>query len=468
MTPAARPTAPPRSTIGSTVRPSVPSVMGSVTGSSVRPVSGSVSGSVIRAAIRAVIGSVPPVAADALLAAVIFVVTLGPGRVVEGGPAVLALQVALVAPLVWRRRAPLLVLCVIGGAAALQWAMGVQLPADAALLVALYTVAARRSWRATLVAAFVLEAGVVAAAARWAPPGRMPLTVAALSAMSAAALAAGLWTRARRAYVASLERDRDQRARLAVAEERARMTRDMHDIVTHNLSVMVALADSAAYVHDRAPGQAVAAMAQIADTGRQALRDMRRSLNTDQDADRAADRAADGSVGQGVGQGQERGIAPLHPAPGIADLGPLAERMRAAGLPTRLRVEGDPADVPAAAQLTLYRLAQEALTNTLRHAPGARAHVQVRLTRRRADIEITDDGGRPAPLRPAGRGLAGMRERVAAFDGTLHAGPAPGGGWRVAAALDLTGPHASSPDTSDPNATGPDASNPNASGPDAS
>ncbi|MER6582482.1 histidine kinase [Nonomuraea sp. NPDC001023] len=429
----------------------------------------------------------PPVVADALLAAVIFVVTLGPGRVAEGGPAVLALQVALVAPLVWRRRAPLLVLCAISGAAAVQWAMGVQLPADAALLVAFYTVAARRPWWATLAAAFVLEAGVVAAAARWAPPGRMPLTVAALSAMSAAALAAGLWARTRRAYVASLERDRDQRARLAVVEERARMTRDMHDIVTHNLSVMVALADSAAYVHDRAPGQAVAAMAQIADTGRQALRDMRRSLSTDQGAEGGTGRRAEGGaeggadqvigpsagqvagqgIGQGIGQGQEFGSAPLHPAPGIADLGPLADRMRAAGLPTRLQVNGDPADVPAAAQLTLYRLAQEALTNTLRHAPGARAHVQVRLTRRRADIEITDDGGRPAPPRPAGRGLAGMRERVAAYDGTLHAGPAPGGGWRVAAVLDLTGPHTTSPHLAISHTTSPHRSGPRATGPDA-
>ncbi|MEU1393246.1 MULTISPECIES: histidine kinase [unclassified Nonomuraea] len=416
------------------------------------------------------VGSVPPVAADALLAAVIFVVTLGPGRVAEGGPAVLALQVALVAPLVWRRRAPLPALCAIGGAAALQWVVGVQLPADAALLVALYTVASRRPWRATLAAALVLEAGVVAAAARWAPPGRMPLTVAALSAMSAAALAAGLWTRTRRAYVASLERDRDQRARLAVAEERARMTRDMHDIVTHNLSVMVALADSAAYVHDRAPDQAVAAMAQIADTGRQALRDMRRSLSTDQATDQATDQSADQSVGQsaeegaeeGAGQEQELGIAPLHPAPGVADLDSLAGRMRAAGLPTRLQVDGDPADVPAAAQLTLYRLAQEALTNTLRHAPGARAHVQVRLTRRRADLEITDGGGRPAPLRPAGRGLAGMRARVAAYDGTLHAGPAPGGGWRVAAVLDLSGPHLSGPHLSGPHLSGPHLSGPDA------
>ncbi|MFI9591405.1 sensor histidine kinase [Nonomuraea sp. NPDC052265] len=361
------------------------------------------------------IRSVPPVAADGLLAAVIFAVTLGPGRVAEGGPVALALQVALVAPLVWRRRAPMLVLCAIGAAAALQWAAGVQLPADAALLVALYTVAAHRPWRAALAAALALEAGVVLAALRWAPPGRMPFTVAALSAMSAAALAAGLWTRARQAYVTYLERDRDQRARLAVAEERARMTRDMHDIVTHNLSVMVALADSAAYVHDRAPRQAAAAMTQIADTGRQALRDMRRSL----------------------GAGQEE--AALHPAPGIAQLHPLADRMRAAGLPTRLHVAGDPAGVPAAAQLTLYRLAQEALTNTLRHAPGAQAHVQVHLTPARADLQVTDDG-HPTTPQPAGRGLAGMRERVAAYDGTLHAGPAPGGGWQVTASLDLAGP----------------------------
>ncbi|MEU5863442.1 histidine kinase [Nonomuraea sp. NPDC047529] len=374
------------------------------------------------------IRSVPPTAADALLAAVIFTVTLGPGRVTEGGPHMLALQVALVAPLAWRRRAPLLVLCATGGAAALQWVAGVQLPADAALLVALYTVAAHRPWRAALAATLALETGVVLAATRWAPPGQTPFTVAALSAMSAAALAAGLWTRARQTHLTFLERDRDQRARLAVAEERARMTRDMHDIVTHNLSVMVALADSAAYVHDRAPRQAAAAMTQIADTGRQALRDMRRSLGADHGAD------------QETGQGADQEEAALHPAPGIAQLHPLADRMRSAGLPTRLHITGNPADVPAAAQLTLYRLAQEALTNTLRHAPGAQAHVQVRLTPARADIEVTDDGRHPTTPQPAGRGLAGMRERVTAYNGTLHAGPAPDGGWQITATLDLTAP----------------------------
>ncbi|GGQ32461.1 sensor histidine kinase [Streptosporangium pseudovulgare] len=373
------------------------------------------------------------VPADALLAAALFLATLGPGQVPAGPPWLLALQTALVAPLAWRRRAPMTVLGAIGLAAAVQWALDVQLPADAALLTALYTVAAHRPWRHTLPAALALQAGVLLAAARWAPPGRFPLTVAALSAMAAAALMTGLWMRARRAYVTSLEHDRERRARLAVAEERARMTRDMHDIVTHNLSVMVALADSAAYVRHSAPDRAAAAMEQIAATGRQALQDMRRSLGT------GRDRATSGG---------DRLQEMLQPAPGIAELGPLAERMRAAGLATCVRVAGDTGAVPAAAQLTIYRLVQEALTNTLRHAPGARADVRVEVSSRRAEVEVTDVrdpavpgalGARPG-LRGDGRGIAGMRERVAAYGGTLDAGPVADGGWRMLAVLDLGAP----------------------------
>ncbi|MGW5488727.1 sensor histidine kinase [Streptosporangium sandarakinum] len=383
------------------------------------------------------------VPADALLAAALFLATLGPGQVPAGPPWLLALQTALVAPLAWRRRAPMTVLGAIGLAAAVQWALDVQLPADAALLTALYTVAARRPLRHTLPAALALQAGVLLAAARWAPPGRFPFTVAALSAMAAAALMAGLWMRARRAYVTSLERDRERRARLAVAEERARMTRDMHDIVTHNLSVMVALADSAAYVRHSAPDRAAAAMEQIAATGRQALQDMRRSLGTGR-----------GRAASGENRLQEM----LRPAPGIAELGPLAERMRAAGLATCVRVAGDTEAVPAAAQLTIYRLVQEALTNTLRHAPGARADVRVEVSSRRAEVEVTDVRdpavpGSPGPLGAGtwasgprsglpgdGRGIAGMRERVAAYGGTLDAGPVADGGWRVLAVLDLGAP----------------------------
>ncbi len=367
------------------------------------------------------------VPADALLAAVIFLATLGPGQVLaQDEPGPMLLQVALVTPLAWRRRAPLTAFSAIAAAAAIQWVADVQLPADAALLVALCTVGSRCTWRQTLAAGLTLEAGVLLAAARWAPPGQFPFTAAALTAMAVAALTTGLWMRSRRAYVTSLEHDREQRARLAVAEERARMTRDLHDIVTHNLSVMVALADSAAYVRHRAPDRAAAAVEQIADTGRQALADMRRALG-------AGEHGQHGESGESGESGE-----PLHPAPGIAELGPLAERMRAAGLPTRLEVAGDPAAISAAAQLTVYRLAQEALTNTLRHAPGAAAEVRVHLTPRCAAVEVTDDGhaGR-APADAPGRGLSGMRERVAAYDGTLHAGPRRGGGWRVAARLDL-------------------------------
>ncbi|MBB5079331.1 sensor histidine kinase [Nonomuraea endophytica] len=350
---------------------------------------------------------------DGLLAAAVFVVTLGPGQVTSRAELVL-LQVALVAPLVWRRRAPVPVFCAIAVTAAVQWMLGVQLPADVSLLVALYTVAARSTWRWTAAAGVTLEVGALLAAARWAPPGQFPFTAAALTALVAAALTTGLWARDRRAYVLSLEHDRERRARLAVAEERARMTRDLHDIVTHNLSVMVALADSAAYVRERAPDRAAAAVDQIADTGRQALADMRRAL----------------------GEAAE----PLHPAPGIAQLDGLAGGMRAAGLPTRLEVTGDPAAIPAAAQLTVYRLAQEALTNVLRHAPGATAEVRLAMTPRYATVEITNDAPTSrAPRAATGRGLAGMRERAALYGGTFEAGPLPGGGWRVAARLDLTG-----------------------------
>ncbi|GII92414.1 sensor histidine kinase [Sinosporangium siamense] len=387
------------------------------------------------------------VPADAVLAAALFLTTLGPGQVLPGPPWLLALQTALVAPLAWRRLAPMTVMGLIGLAAAVQWTLDVQLPADAALLVAMYTVAAHRPWRRTLVAAVALEGGVLMAAARWAPPGQFPFTAAALSAMAAVALMSGLWMRVRRAYVTSLEHDREQRARLAVAEERARMTRDMHDIVTHNLSVMVALADSAAYVRHSAPDRAAAAMEQIAATGRQALQDMRRSLSTDR-----TDRAGS----------ENRFDEMLQPAPGIAELGPLAERMRATGLATRVRVAGDIEAVPAAAQLTIYRLVQEALTNTLRHAPGARAEVRVEASSHRAEVEVIDvrdpvaagasvprsaspqpataAGTRVSEFRGDGRGIAGMRERVASYGGSLDAGPVPGGGWRVLAVLNLDAP----------------------------
>ncbi|MEV7283361.1 histidine kinase [Streptomyces sp. NPDC093252] len=362
---------------------------------------------------------VPSVVQDAVLAVVLFVVTFGQGQM-EGARGVV-LQAALVLPLVWRRRAPLTVFGVIAAVAGVQWLLGVQLPADAALLIALGTVTARSEARRALLAVGVLETGALMSAARWAPEGRFLASAAATTALVVAAALLGANARIRRRAqeerVAHLERERDQRARLAVAEERARITRDVHDSVTHNLSVITALADATAHTR---PGDPFPVIDQIARTGRQALTDMRRSLG----------------ILRGTEAGDDDG---LHPAPGVPELEELCGQLRAAGLPVLLRLDGDPADVPAAAQLTAYRIVQESLTNTLRHAPpGTRAEVRVACSARAVTVEVTDDG--PAvPAGPPGRGIAGMRERAAAFGGTHWAGPEPGRGWRVFTRLDLDG-----------------------------
>ncbi|KJY38906.1 histidine kinase, partial [Streptomyces sp. NRRL S-495] len=228
--------------------------------------------------------------------------------------------------------------------------------------------------------------------------------------------------------LARLERDRDERERRAVEEERARLARELHDSVTHGLSVVVALADALGHAR---PADASAVTARIAETGRQALTDMRRALGLLQDAGTDA--------GTDAGPGDDR-----RSPPGIGQLGALCERMEAAGLVTRLRVDGEAAGVPAAAQLTVHRLVQESLTNVLRHAPqGTRAEVRVSCAPGAVTVEVTDDGraggvGRTGSA-GSGLGLTGMRERAAAFGGVLEAGPRPGDGWRVFVRLDPGG-----------------------------
>lgn len=372
-------------------------------------------------------GRVPPLVADAALAAALFLVTLGPGRVADGTG--FALQTALVLPLVWRRRVPRTAFAVIAAAAFAQWLLGVQLPADAALLVALGTVTARAPYRSVWAAALVAVAGAVLAAARWAPEGRFLASAAAMTAAVAASALLGANARIRRAAraerLARLERDRDELERRAVEEERAWIARELHDSVTHGLSVVVALADALGHAR---PADASAVTARIAETGRQALTDMRRALGLLQDA---------GPVtGPDARPGDDR-----RSPPGIGQLGALCERMEAAGLVTRLRVDGEATEVPAAAQLTVHRLVQESLTNALRHAPeGSRAEVRVSCAPGAVTVEVTDDGRAGGTGRPgtagSGRGLAGMRERAAAFGGVLEAGPRPGGGWRVFVRLD--------------------------------
>ncbi|GAA1023805.1 histidine kinase [Amycolatopsis albidoflavus] len=310
------------------------------------------------------------------------------------------LTVALALPLVWRRRAPLIVFGVVATAAAVQWLAGIQLPADIALLVALCTVAANSGKRVTLAAAVVVEIGAVLACLRWASDGAFLTPFAALTAMVVAAAVLGVNKRTARAY---LEAVRER----AVAEERARITREMHDIVTHNLSVMVALTDAAVFAQHSSPAKATTAMRQVSETGRQALTDMRRSL--------------------GVLRSDEPDAA-RHPLPGIAQLETLAGQTRAAGLPTALDIDGGHAHIPATAQLTVYRLVQEALTNVLKHTPtGTQATVRIEC----AAETVTDTGPPASPATRSGNGITGMRERSAGYGGTVLAGPLPGGGWGV-------------------------------------
>ncbi|KDN88218.1 sensor histidine kinase [Kitasatospora cheerisanensis] len=367
------------------------------------------------------------------LALLALLAQLAVSRAPGEAPVAAALTVALVLPLAWRGRAPRAVFAAVAAAAFVQWLADVQLPADVALLAALHGVAARTDRRTTLIAAAVAGGGALLASMRWATGGAYLAPFLALGAAVVAAAALGTSTRTARAHLAAarewaadVEAHHDRQARLAVAEERTRIARDLHDIVTHNLSVMVALTDAALHARQHAPGAAATAMQRAAETGRQALTDMRRAL--------------------GVLHADEPD-ARRHPLPGLAELDTLAERMRAAGLPTRLDLRGPRDQVPATVQLTAYRLVQESLTNTLRHAAATRADVLVHCTARTVTVEITDNGtAGPAAATatgPAtageGRGIPGMRRRAAAHGGVLEAGPLPGGGWRVRAGLRIDG-----------------------------
>jgi signal transduction histidine kinase len=239
----------------------------------------------------------------------------------------------------------------------------------------------------------------------------------------------GLTVSTRRAYLAELEerarrleRERDQQAQLAAATERARLARELHDIVAHNLAVMIALADGAAFTATVAPERAADAMQQVSGTGRQALAEMRRLLGLLRDSQ------------------PPQAPSELAPQPGLEDLDELVDQVRAAGVRVTLTRAGVAGAWGPGAGLAVYRIVQEALTNTLKHAgPQASAQVRLRYTAAGVDLEITDDGaGRPAQPAAAtagGHGLAGMTERAASYGGEVQAGPCRGTGWRVRARL---------------------------------
>jgi len=217
-----------------------------------------------------------------------------------------------------------------------------------------------------------------------------------------------LGDRERRAQLA--ERERDLAAREAVVEERARIARELHDAIAHNVSMMVVQAGAERRVLDETTGSTKEVLVTIERIGRGALTEMRRLV---------------GMLRSDAGD-------PLAPQPGLDDLPSLVERVREAGLPVELHVDGNRRELPVGIELSAYRIVQEALTNALKHAGQARASVHVRYGRDSLELEIVDDGpGAQAPVVSGGHGLVGMRERVALYGGRLDAGRRPTGGFAV-------------------------------------
>ena len=306
-------------------------------------------------------------------------------------------------------------------------------PLDIAPAVALFTVAAEAGsrWRshaallATVVSAAALSLKPLVVEATELGPVA-PTWGGALLPPAVMVLAWLLGDRSRmsRAYLEQatqrardLERERDQQGELAAAAERARISRELHDAVAHGLSVIVIQAQAAAGAMDKRPATARTALAAIVATGRDSLSEMRRLL--------------------GLTRPDGPDLAPL---PDLADLPNLVERVRAAGLPVRLSVTGQVAELPTGIGLSAYRITQEALTNALRHAgPGASVLVDVRCGPEAVELTVADTGrgAGGAPDEWRGNGLRGMRERVAMLGGTLTAADGPDGGFQVSACLPL-------------------------------
>jgi signal transduction histidine kinase len=331
--------------------------------------------------------------------------------------------VLLCVPLLLHRRDPRVCFALVALVAFAQWLLSAPQLADAAVLISLYWIALDSDLAEVAVAAAVVEAGAIMAALRWSPSQPLKIWVG-LTGLGTAAGVLGITVRQRRALLISLheraarlEVERDQEGRLAAAAERARIAREMHDIVAHNLGVIISLADGAGYAMASSPQRASEAIERVAATGRQALVEMRRLL--------------------GVLR-EDAAEQPLAPQPRLDRLDELLAQVHAAGIPVTIDLDGDPNELPEGVQLTVFRVAQEALTNTLKHAPRpTSAHLALRCESRSVELEVTDTGaiaartGSSASLAGSGRGLSGMRERAAAYGGRLDAGPAPDGGWRV-------------------------------------
>lgn len=342
---------------------------------------------------------------------------------------------ALIVPLWWRRKAPAVTFFVIAVVSLVQWSLGIWLQAGISTLVALYSLALYGSLRALVWAAALTFVETTLAVFVLVHVEHPLLGLFFLLGTATAAIAVGLTLRIRRMYLAALEDrarrleiEHDQQLRLTAAAERSRVAREMHDIVGHNLSVMVGLADGASTLAANRNEQSAEALRILGDTGRQAMGELRSVL--------------------GVLREEQDDIRSLSPQPGVRDLDSLLARVRAAGLRVTYRTVGDLDALGTGVQLTVYRIIQEALTNTLKHAgTSSAAEVTVAADAGKVRIRIADAGVPPgAPVRAepgphasdAGHGLIGVRQRAAMYGGDVTIGPREtGSGWIVDVVLDV-------------------------------
>ncbi len=362
----------------------------------------------------------------------------GPGPAL---PVSLGLLAGITVPLLWRQSRPVLVFTAVTGFSVAEAACGVLTNAHfLAQLIMLYNLARFATPLALAGAVSVVVPQTVITILAFSSDVQLKritsaLALAVMLSLCMLAMAGlGLGGRVARLYITvlqdravRLEVERDQRVRLAEAAERARISREMHDILGHTLAVMVGLADGATGLTESNPKRGAETLQIIADSGRGALADLRRLLGTLRE------------------NGTASRDSPLAPQPGLSDLDALLERVRVAGPTVTLHTEGELSGLPAGLQLTVYRIIQEALTNTLKHATLATTvDVTVVATSHTVRVAVEDSGPARTPHeRPrgdGGQGLLGMRERALLYQGTVTAGPNSRGGWSVRAELHLLPP----------------------------
>ncbi|MCZ2403095.1 sensor histidine kinase [Paenarthrobacter sp. Z7-10] len=377
---------------------------------------------------------------DVSLMGLLLVFLLLVGLASSIGAAVLVTTVLLVVPLAWRRARTVPAGILVAAVALGQWAVGITpLAADVAVILMVYALAAYGPRWASLGGFVLALTGAVLLVSRFYARNNYPVLsvlsygavlVVLLWALVCFAWALGDLTRTRRLRLQALEDrthrlevEQQQERALAASDERSHIAREMHDIVAHSLSVIITQADGGRYAGAADPAVATATLATIADTGRASLQEMRRLL--------------------GVLRGGEE--ASTRPLPGLADIDDLLLSFRATGLELTFEQGGKPRRaLPPGAELTAYRVVQEALTNVLKHAgPNATASASLRWQSRGLAIEVLDDGRGAAADSVAGgvhggNGIRGMAERTKLYDGTLTARPRTGGGFQISAFIPYT------------------------------